>query len=209
MHPLELKTTTEEEKMNRMPEFIIFTGPMFEAKTSRLLATIDRFSYQNRTVLCFKPRIDRRYSKSNITTHNGNSIEAIAVNSGDDIINIVKERLDHIDVVAVDEAFMIDGSAEALVSLFRLGKTIVVSSLQLSASGNVFEEVRDMMPWATKIDVCPAVCTVSGRDAYYTHKKVSDLAEITVGGSELYEPRSWEHHSFMNQVNKIREDQYD
>ena len=93
-------------------------------------------------------------------------------------------------------------SAEALIELFRLGKTIVVSSLQLSASGNVFEEVRDMMPWATKIVVCPAVCTVSGQDAYYTHKKINDLAEITVGGSELYEPRCWEHHSFMNQSQK-------
>ena len=94
---------------------------------------------------------------------------------------------------------MIEGSADALVQLFREGKTVVVSSLQLSATGNVFEEVRDMMPWATKIEVCPAVCTVSGNDAYYTHKKVDDLAEIAVGGSELYEPRCWLHHSFMNQ----------
>ena len=183
----------------RMPEFIIFTGPMFGAKTSRLLSVIDRFSYQNRNVICFKPRIDRRYSISNITTHNGNSVEAVTVNNGEEIVNIVHSKPEFFDVVAVDEAFMIEGSADALVQLFREGKTVVVSSLQLSATGNVFEEVRDMMPWATKIEVCPAVCTVSGNDAYYTHKKVDDLAEIAVGGSELYEPRCWLHHSFMNQ----------
>jgi len=185
--------------MMRMPEFIIFTGPMFGAKTSRLLTVIDRFSYQNRNVLSFKPKIDRRYSPSDITTHNGNSVEAIAVNTGNEIIECVASRDTPVDVVAVDEAFMIEGSAESLIKLFREGKTIVVSSLQLSASGNVFTEVRDMMPWATKIEVCPAVCTVTGLDAYYTHKKVEDLAEITVGGSELYEPRCWEYHSFMNQ----------
>jgi thymidine kinase len=185
--------------MKRMPEFIIFTGPMFGAKTSRLLATIDRFSYQNRSVLSFKPKIDRRYSASDITTHNGNSVEAIAVNTGDEIMECVKSREISIDVVAVDEAFMIEGSSDSLVKLFRMGKTVVVSSLQLSASGNVFTEVRDMMPWATKIEVCPAVCTITGHDAYYTHKKVDDLAEITVGGAELYEPRCWEHHAFMNQ----------
>jgi len=188
--------------MNRMPEFIIFTGPMFGAKTSRLLATIDRFSYQNRKVIAFKPKIDRRYSQTDITTHNGISIEAHAVNTGEDIVSQVLEREDCIDVVAVDEAFMIEDCADSLLKLFRMGKTIVVSSLQLSASGNVFTEIRDMMPWATKIEVCPAVCTVSGHDAYYTHKKVDDLAEITVGGSELYEPRSWKHHSFMNQTFK-------
>ena len=93
---------------------------------------------------------------------------------------------------------MIEGCAESLLTLFREGKTIVVSSLQLSATGNVFEEIRDMMPWATKIEICPAVCTVSGLDAYYTHRKFQNMDEITVGGSDIYEPRSWFHHSFMN-----------
>tara|TARA_R100000664_G_C2759498_1_gene149367 strand:- start:692 stop:1261 length:570 start_codon:yes stop_codon:yes gene_type:complete len=184
--------------MNRMPEFIIFTGPMFGAKTSRLLSTIDRFSYQNRSVISFKPKIDRRYSETSITTHNGISIDALSVSTGEEIISKVSLLEDDADVIAIDEAFMIDGCAQAALSLFRQGKTIVVSSLQLSATGNVFTEVRDMMPWATKIEVCPAVCTVSGHDAYYTHKKVDNLAEITVGGSDLYEPRCWKHHSFMN-----------
>ena len=94
---------------------------------------------------------------------------------------------------------MISGCASALLDLFRLGYTIVVSSLQLSATGNVFEEVRDMMPWATKIEVCPAVCTLTGHDAFYTHKKFNNMKEITVGGSDLYEPRCWFHHEFMNQ----------
>ena len=106
--------------------------------------------------------------------------------------------MDSCDVVAVDEAFMIDDCAEALLSLFRMGISIVVSSLQLSATGKPFVEVRDMMPWATKIDVCPAVCPITGRDAFYTHRKLAGLDEITVGGSDLYEPRAWEYHHFMN-----------
>ena len=103
-------------------------------------------------------------------------------------------------MIAVDEAFMIEGSAESLLSLFRSGKTVVVSSLQLSATGKVFSEIRDMMPWATTIEICPAVCTVSGLDAYYTHRKFDSMNEITVGGSDLYEPRCWFHHSYMNNI---------
>jgi thymidine kinase len=185
-----------EEVMRRAPEFIIFTGPMFGSKTTRLLAHIDRFKYQNRSVAAFKPRLDDRYSKGEICTHSGGTIEAKVVGTGLDILENVHSD---VDVVAVDEAFMIDGVSDALLKLFRMGKTILVSSLQLSASGNVFEEVRDMMPWATKIEVCPAVCTVTGLDAFYTHKKFDDLNEISIGGSELYEPRCWFHHSFMNQ----------
>jgi thymidine kinase len=190
---------TGDKVINRMPEFIIFTGPMFGSKTSRLISAIDRYRYQNRKITAFKPKLDRRYSEVEITTHNGASLPAVTVGSGEDILNHIKSLDYETSVVAVDEAFMIEGSAEALLTLFRLGKTIVVSSLQISAAGNVFTEIRDMMPWATKIEVCPAVCPITGYDAYYTHKKFKDIAEITVGGSELYEPRCWSHHPFMNQ----------
>jgi len=181
------------------PEFIIFTGPMFGSKTTRMLAAIDRYKYQNRRVIAFKPSMDDRYSISEIRTHSGGSLRAICVKSGSDVVKYLEEDGDDVNVIAVDEAFMIDGICEVLLRLFHQGKTIVVSSLQLSAAGNVFEEVRDMMPWATKIEICPAVCPISGHDAFYTHRKVKDLDEITVGGAELYEPRSWEHHSYMNQ----------
>ena len=183
----------------RDPEFVIFTGPMFGSKTTRMFAVIDRYRYQSLNVIAFKPQMDDRYSNSDICTHNGGKISAILVKTGDDVLEYIENASYNYDVIAVDEAFMIDNICEALLKLFREGKTIVVSSLQLSASGNVFEEIRDMMPWATRIEVCPAVCPISGKDAYYTHRKVADLEEIAVGGAELYEPRCWEHHSYMNQ----------
>jgi thymidine kinase len=76
-------------------------------------------------------------------------------------------------------------------ALYKKGKTIIVSSVQLSAQGNPFEEIAEMMPWATKIEVCPAVCTVTGNDAYFTVRKDGSDKQIEVGGSNLYEPRSW------------------
>jgi thymidine kinase len=181
------------------PELIIFTGPMFGSKTTKMLASVDRYRYQNRGIIAFKPLMDSRYAESEIVTHSGGKMPAICVKTGQDMVQYLQDSDKQYDVVAIDEAFMIDGVAETVLDLFRSGKTVLVSSLQLSASGNVFEEVRDMMPWATKIEVCPAVCPVTGRDAYYTHRKVEDLDEIAVGGAELYEPRCWEHHGFMNQ----------
>jgi len=185
-------------KITLDPEFIIFTGPMFGSKTTRLLAAVDRYRYQNKKIIAFKPIMDDRYSDVEIATHSGGRLPGIGVNSGEDMLEYIYGSGETFDVIAVDEAFMIDGVAGALLKLFREGMSIVVSSLQLSATGNIFEEIRDMMPWATKIEICPAVCTVTGKDAYYTHRKYSG-AEITVGGSDLYEPRCWEYHDFMNQ----------
>ena len=178
----------------RDPELIIFTGPMFGSKTTKMLSALERCLHQNRKVIAFKPKMDDRYSEGEICTHAGLRFPAINVRSGREILEAASDY----DVVGVDEMFMIEGSADALLQLFRAGKTVVASSIQISASGFVFEEVRDLMPWATKIQVCPAVCVKTGKDAYYTVRKVENLAEIEVGGSDMYEPRSWEQTPFMN-----------
>ena len=181
--------------MLRSPEFIIFTGPMFGSKTTRLLAAVDRYKRQQRRVIAFKPMMDDRYIKSKIKTHNGGTLGAYVVSSGEQLLQVFNEHVSNESqvVVAVDEAFMIDGVAMASLDIFKRGHTVIVSSIQLSSTGRPFEEVKDMMPFATKIEVCPAVCPVSGKDAYYTYRKSDVIDEIAVGGPEMYEPRAWYH----------------
>ena len=182
-----------------IPHFTIFTGPMFGSKTTRLIAALDRYKYQKRKIIAFKPKIDDRYVQNKISTHSGASIPARIVKNGMEIHQYISHH-DEYDVIAVDEAFMLNGISWVLIDLFKKGKTIVISSLDLSASGKAFDEIEAMMPWATHIEKCPSVCTICGADAYYTHKKVEDLEEITVGGAELYEPRCWNHHNaFLKQ----------
>ena len=177
----------------REPEFIVFTGPMFGSKTTRMLSVLERCSHQQRRVIAFKPKMDDRYAEGEICTHAGLKFPAINVNIGEEILDTARDY----DVVGVDEAFMIEGSADSLLKLFRLGKTIVVSSIQLSASGHIFHEIRDMLPWATRIEVCPAVCVKTGADAFYTVRKIDSISEIEVGGAEMYEPRAWSKTPFM------------
>ena len=151
----------------KSPELKIFTGPMFCGKTTRMLAALERYRYQNKTTILFKPNIDDRYSDSKVVTHKGQEHTSILVKSGEEIL---EQGALH-DVVAVDELFMIPGSARACFDLYRQGKTILISSLQLSSqpSGYVpFDEVKEIMPWATSIEICPAVCAKCDRDAYYT-----------------------------------------
>jgi len=180
-------------KIFRDPEFVMFVGPMFSSKTSRLLAALDRCKYQNKQISAFKPKMDGRYSQSNIVTHGGSSWPSTNVSSGQELLCLSGQS----EIIGVDEAFMIDGCAEALIQLFKQGKTIFVSSLQLSASGKPFDEIKEMLPFATKIEVCPSVCPVTQRDAFYTIRKVDGLDEISVGGIEHYSPACWELAPFM------------
>ena len=175
------------------PGFIIFTGPMFGGKTSRMLASLDRAKYQSKKIVAFKPKMDHRYAEGEIVTHMGHSWKAICISEGKEIY----EHAEHADVIAVDEAFMIDGVAAALGVLYREGKTIFVSTIQLSAQGYFFDEVQTMLPWATRVEVCPAVCSLCEKDAYYTVAKIDGLKHIEVGGAETYEPRCYEHTPFL------------
>ena len=183
----------------RDPVFKIFTGPMFGSKTTQMLACVDRYRYQNKVVVAFKPKMDVRYEKEKIQTHSGLSIDAICVANGNELLNKVKSLKKKIDVIAVDEAFMIEGVSDALISLYRSGISIIVASIQMSFLGNPFHEVKEMLPWATHIGVCPAVCTKTGTDAYYTYKKDCDENEVDVGGSEMYEPRCLSQHDRIRQ----------
>lgn len=186
------------------PRFIVYTGGMFSGKSSKMLAYLDRCKYQKKDFVIFKPKLDSRYSDVNVVTHTGFSAPANVVESGEDIIEHLLAMAHPPRVVAVDEAFMIPGVAEVLVLLYRQGIDIVVSSLDLSATGKPFAEVEKILPWATHVEKCAAVCVVCGHDAHFTHRKQVTGDEILVGGEELYEPRCWAHHIIINTSEKVQ-----
>lgn len=176
------------------PTFTIYTGPMFSAKTTSLLSALDRYKYQGKKIMVFKPKLDDRYSVDNISTHSGWTFPAICVKFGSDVLEKIAEAEINPQVVAVDEAFMIPGISDVLIWLYRSGYSVVVSSLDLSATGKPFEEVVKMLPWATRVEKLSAVCVVCNKDAYYTYKKQTGGEEIEVGGVELYEARCIKCH---------------
>lgn len=187
------------------PSFIMHVGPMASGKTSALLAYVDRCKYQKRSVSAYKPQVDSRFSELSIVSHGGWSIPAIPVKTSEELKACI--RVNNSEIIAVDEAFMIEGIAEVLVSEFRRNKTIVVSSLDLSYSCTPFAEIEMMMPYATAIVKHRSVCTVCGKDALYTYKHGYDgknagmfgTTSLEVGGLDKYEPRCFLHHPGMNE----------
>jgi thymidine kinase len=183
-------------------KFIVFVGPMFGGKTTKLLSAVDRYHYQKRDIFAFKPRIDQRYAKEEITTHWGGKLQAQLVHDADDIwtffqVNDVAPPDQ--PVIAVDEAFMLKDAGTVLPDLFRWGATVIVSTLQISSDGTPYPEVAAFLPYATKVEVCPAVCTVCGADAHYT-EKIGGRSDhgIEIGGAEMYQPRCFSHFSYYD-----------
>jgi len=189
-------------------EFVLFTGPMFGGKTTRMLSELDRYRYKGRNIYAFKPCIDDRYAETRIVSHNGGSIKATTIECGADMIDFLSEKgeldplnnkfLAHAPVIALDEVFMVKGAGKILPYLFKCGATIIASTIQLNSDGNPFSEILNIMPYATKVEVCPAVCSICGADAHYTEKigGRKDF-EVEVGGKDLYQPRCFGHFSYF------------
>ena len=179
-------------------QFVLYLGPMFSGKTTRLLSSIERHSFRKENVVCFKPQIDGRYSKDEIVTHSGSKIKAYCVKNYKEIQQFIDEMKEVPEVVAVDEAFMIEGCGEYLSQMFVASNiTIYVSSIELSANLKPFSEIKSMMPFATKIEKCASICASCYDDAQLTYRKSTkplSVGDISVGGEEDYEPRCWNCH---------------
>jgi thymidine kinase len=122
----------------------------------------------------------------------------VLVNKGKDIINYFSDKDTLPDVIAVDEAFMIDDVANACLHyLYERRISVLVSTLDLSSSLSTFDEVATLLCHATHVKKCKAVCTICGEDASYTMRKehFSSTDLIHVGGSDIYEARCLRHHS--------------
>ena len=188
--------------MNARPKFVLYTGPMFSSKTTKLLSRIDRSKYQKKKTVSFKPAFDDRYSIDNqIITHNDLHTTCYNVSSGEEILNIVA-KIEDADIIAVDELFMIQNGGSSCIELFKKGYDVYISSIELNFLGEPFNEIKEIMPYCTQIVKCKAVCTICQEDARYTSKKTQYSSsnankKIQVGGEELYEPRCQLHHDFM------------
>ena len=195
-----------------MADLILYTGPMFSSKTTKLLMQADKRFYQKQSVIAFKSKMDDRYSSvGEIVTHNFNKIPAHLVNTGEEMLEKITQQVSSgtdIDCVIIDELFLIEEGASACIALYKKGYDVVVASIDLSFTGEPFHEVKEIMPYCTRIVKCKSVCSVCQKDARYTYKKSctkhvepfeSDpsVEQIQVGGAELYEPRCQEHHNYM------------
>jgi len=178
------------------PSITVYCGPMMASKTTHLLVDAERAKYRRDNVVIVKPKIDTRYAHNSVITHMGLSVQAIAIESAEEFREITKTAT----FVAVDEAFMIKGIADAIMDNFMRGCSASVSTLDLSASCIPFEESMKLLSIATAVNKLHAVCVVCGANARFTsfkHGSQPTEQDVKIGGPEAYEPVCYKHHPLL------------
>ena len=125
-----------------MADFILYTGPMFSSKTTKLLMEADTRQNRKQKIISFKSRLDDRYSDvGEIVTHNFNKLPAFLINSGEELIKVLAKHQE-VDVVLIDELFMIKGISSVCIELFKKGYTIIASSIIWLFKANLLKKLK-------------------------------------------------------------------
>ena len=79
----------------------VICGGMFSGKTEELMRRLRRAEIAKMSISIFKPKIDSRYDKGHIVSHNKAKMMSSIIDNPKEIINASKDY----DVVGIDEMF--------------------------------------------------------------------------------------------------------
>ena len=185
----------------------VICGCMFAGKTEELIRRINVLSYARKNILVFKPKIDDRYSTTEIASHAGSKVPCI-------VISEAKEILDHVnydtDVVTIDEVQFFDEDVVDICEyLADSGLRVMVAGLDKDFRGEPFGVLPDLLTRAEFVTKLTAVCAKCGAPATRTQRIINGKPAsfndpiVLVGAKEAYEPRCRHCHEIVEKPIKF------
>jgi thymidine kinase len=177
----------------------IVCGSMFSGKTEELIRRVRRAIIAKQNIQVFKPQIDDRFGLKEVTSHNGQNVQAVPVSKAAKILENLKPET---TVVAIDEVQFFDrGIVDVSEQLADKGLRVIIAGLDTDFRGEPFGSMPELMCRAESVTKLRAICMVCGNQAARTQRLVNghpayyDDPIILVGAQESYEPRCREHHA--------------
>jgi thymidine kinase len=169
----------------------VIAGCMFSGKTEELIRRLRRAQIAKQTVKIFKPRIDIRYSESDIVSHSEQSLPSILISDINEIIELAKDA----QVVGIDEAqFFSNDIVDICNRLANQGKRVIVAGLDQDYKGIPFEPMPQLLAIAEYITKTLAICVNCGNPADKTQRKTTSSERVVVGAADIYEARCRKCH---------------
>ncbi len=181
----------------------VICGSMFCGKTEELIRRVRRAIIAKQKIKVFKPSIDDRYGIQSVTSHNGQTVEAIPVKSSYEILELLNGET---TVVAIDEAqFFDDGIVDVVQELAdKHNIRVIVAGLDLDFRAEPFGSMPSLLSMAEDVTKLHAICVECGESASRTQRLVNGKPAryndpiILVGAQESYEARCREHHIVLH-----------
>ncbi len=169
----------------------VIAGCMFSGKTEELIRRLRRAKIAKQKVQIFKPRIDIRYSISDIVSHSEQSLPSILIDDIKEIWQYAKDA----EVIGIDEAqFFSNDVVDICNKLADQGKRVIVAGLDQDYKGIPFEPMPQLLAIAEYITKTLAICVNCGNPADKTQRKTASSERVIVGAADIYEARCRKCH---------------
>ncbi len=186
----------------------VISGCMFAGKTEELIRRIHVLSYAKKNIRVFKPKIDNRYSSTEIVSHSGKKIPCDVIESPMEILQLLN-RDD--EIIAIDEAQFFDHTLiEVCDYLADSGKRVMLAGLDTDFRGEPFGIMPHLLTKAEFVTKLTAVCAKCGAPATRTQRLIDGKPAqfedpiILVGQKESYEPRCRHCHEVVNKPSFLK-----
>lgn len=163
----------------------VICGSMFSGKTEELIRRLKRAEFANQKILLVKPKVDDRYHKENVVSHQGRSFEAICVEDSSEILDLWTDQR----VVAIDETqFFDDNVVQVSTELAKKGVRVILAGLDMDFQGVPFGPMPKILCIAEYVTKVHAICVSCGNLAQFSHRTVAEKEQVLVGAVEHYKP---------------------
>jgi len=175
---------------------------MFSGKTEELIRLVRRAMHARKRVQVFKSALDTRCDTTVISTHDGTSFTATAVNDHRQIEGGIDPAT---QIVAIEEIQFLDDGVVALCQrLADRGVQVIAAGLDQDFRGQPFGFMPTLMAVADSVMKLHAICKICGEEASRTQRLVDgrparwDEPTILIGADETYEARCRHCHRVRN-----------
>lgn len=179
----------------------VITGPMFAGKSEELIRRINRLKYAKKKFIVFKPKIDNRYSETDVVSHQKRKESSIPIEKSTEILKYITHDL---EVVCIDEVQFFDEDIISIIDLLaNRGIRVICAGLDCDFKGEPFLITAKLLAKAEFITKLTAICAVCGREATMTQRLVDGKIPnendpvVLVGANESYEPRCRKCHKVI------------
>jgi len=188
-----------QEKKKKQGVLEMICGPMFSGKSEELIRRLRRAHFAKLNVLTCKHSFDDRHMIECVVTHNGNKLEAEAIENVNEILKLGEDPT--IDVIGIDEAQWFDNQIVSVAcKLIDAGKRVIIAGLDLDFRGVPFGCMPTLLAIADKVTKLQSICTACGKDAHFSQRLVNGKPAkyndpvILVGAEESYQARCRDCH---------------
>jgi len=169
----------------------VIAGCMFSGKTEELIRQVRRCHIAGQKTQIFKPRIDARYSVTDVTSHDTNQVASTPVSDVAEILALLEE--DTVNVAIDEGQFFGPEIVDVATQLAESGRRVIIAGLDTDWRGRPFGPMPELLAVAEVVVKKHAICKVCGGLATRTQRLVAGEEDILVGSSEAYEARCRHH----------------